>query len=218
MPAYKYNGGLSVQSDTYTSAYWNRSVPVSLFDTTKTYEVNLYNRVTDFATNEGGFIYNAIRFYNGSTMLSSYDFGRFTYGSGVNKYTFTIPAGTTHVFFEIGLYKMQGRAGFGQLPYQGRPGKHRPFEGFDQDSDFTNWNHYGGATFSTPNDGQPITLGTNRPFNVMDNAVFWEDAMPLFDEEHTYDSATNILPADAQVIFSGSIPPSAPWRAVRRSR
>ncbi len=41
----------------------------------------------------------------------------------------------------------------------------------------------------------------------MDNAVFWEDAMPLFDEEHTYDSATNILPADAQVIFSGSIPP-----------
>ncbi len=108
MPAYKYNGGLSVQSDTYTSAYWNRSVPVSLFDTTKTYEVNLYNRVTDFATNEGGFIYNAIRFYNGSTMLSSYDFGRFTYGSGVNKYTFTIPAGTTHVFFEIGLYKCKG--------------------------------------------------------------------------------------------------------------
>ncbi len=30
--------------------------------------------------------------------------------------------------------------------------------------------------------------------------------MPLFDEEHTYDSATNILPADDQVIFSGSIP------------
>ena len=206
VPAYKYNGGLSVQSDTYTSAYWNRSVPVSLFDTTKTYEVNMYNRVTNFATNEGGFVYNAIRFYNGSTMLSSYDFGRFTYGSGVKKYTFTIPAGTTHVFFEIGLYKCKGGLVSDNFRIKDDQGNTVLFEGFDQDSDFTNWNHYGGATFSTPNDGQPITLGTNRPFNVMDNAVFWEDAMPLFDEEHTYDSATNILPADDQVIFSGSIP------------
>lgn len=196
--------------NTYTCAFWRRAMPVSLFDTTKTYRVSTVNNVQNIVSSNGS-VYNAIHFYNGDTLLATHDFRNYTANTwywGPASYEFTIPAGTTTVYVDAGFYNAKGALQFDNFRVTDIEGNVVINEDFNTDDDRNNWTThtaFGTATFGMVNYGDPIILGGNRTRYVGDNALYEADAFPLFDAEHILKNAQVVTASPEQKLFSGSI-------------